>query len=85
MEAIHAVNAPLWQPGEQTQIGQTDKPTDYYNPLAAVWPRVNNGIQLLLNGGSTSVDLDECITLSHYNLESPPPNARLWTWLKTVI
>ncbi len=39
VEAIYAVNAVLWQPGELTQNhGQTDKqtdrPTDYYNP----WP-----------------------------------------------
>ncbi len=35
MEAIHVVNAVLWQPGEQTQNfrhAHAYRPTDYYNP-----------------------------------------------------
>ncbi len=37
MEAIHADNAVLWQPGEQIENNrQTDGLTDYYNQ----WPRV---------------------------------------------
>ena len=28
---MHAVTQCLWQPDEQTQKTQTDKPTDYYN------------------------------------------------------
>ncbi len=27
---MHAVNPPLWHPGEQAQKLQTDKPTNYY-------------------------------------------------------
>ncbi len=46
VDALHAVNAPLWQPGEQTQIGQIDRQTNQPTvitryPLAAARPRVN--------------------------------------------
>ncbi len=41
----HAVNAPLWQPGEhadsQSLDRQTNKPTDYYNP----WPWPGLGLK----------------------------------------
>ncbi len=42
MEAIHAVNTVLWQPGEQTQKSHTNKSMDYYTcPMAVAQPRVN--------------------------------------------
>ena len=38
VKAIHAVNAALWQPGEQTQnCRQTDRPTDYYITGSRGW------------------------------------------------
>ncbi len=41
MKAIHAVNAVLWQPGEQIEKSkQTNRLTDYYNP----WPRLGLGL-----------------------------------------
>ncbi len=45
MKAIHAVNAVLWQPGEQTHVSQTNKqtnkkPTDYYTRGRPRAPRV---------------------------------------------
>ncbi len=38
---IHAVNAAPWQPGKETQTLQTNKQTNYYNPLAAARPRID--------------------------------------------
>ncbi len=35
MKAIHAVNAVLWQPGEQTRVSQTNKQT---KRLLYPWP-----------------------------------------------
>ncbi len=40
MKAIHAINAVLWQPGEQTLKLQTDKPNDYYTRGRPRAPRV---------------------------------------------
>ncbi len=46
MKAIHAVNTALWHTGEETQILQTNKTTNY-NPLAAAWPWVNHDTELI--------------------------------------
>ena len=40
MKAIHAVNAVLWQPGEQILNLQTDKPNGYYTRGRPRAPRV---------------------------------------------
>ncbi len=37
MEAIHAVNAVLWQPGEQTHVSQTNKQTKQTDRLLYPW------------------------------------------------
>ncbi len=41
MKAIHAVNAVLWQPGEQIHKLRTNKPNDYYTRGRPHAPRVN--------------------------------------------
>ncbi len=59
MKAIHAVNAVLWQPGEQTRVSQTNKHT---NRLLYPWPPTRasgNYVGGLLLQGCTHLSLSE--------------------------
>ena len=53
-EAIHAVNAVLWQPGQKLQTF-TNRPTDYYTP----WPQLGLGLLFVTARG---VGKGSCLT-----------------------
>ncbi len=77
MKAIHAINAVLWQPGEQIlklqTDKQTDKPNDYYTRGRPRAPRVimlSNNASAKINNAHLH-DQPECHGCSHNFLELP--------------
>ncbi len=68
MKTIHAVNAAPWHPCEETQTlqtnKQTDRQTDYYTPLVAARPRVNNDA-----GACIATVVFSCVTDATYDVQ----------------
>ncbi len=46
MKTIHAVNAAPWQPGEETQMLQTNKQTDRQTTTVTRWLRCDLGLMI---------------------------------------